>query len=153
MREANAEPSNPFQVVLQGDPQLDPTFQAPSPIPSSQEERSLSDKKRTTKRKAKAEGEAATPKTPKAAKTKAPKAEGKMSALDAAAKVLAEEARPMTAKELIEAMAAKGYWTSPGGKTPQATLYSAIAREITAKGTHSRFVKGERGKFARHPDA
>ena len=45
----------------------------------------MSDKKRTTKRKAKAEGEAATPKTPKAGKTKAPKAEGKMSALDAAA--------------------------------------------------------------------
>ena len=111
VREANADPSNHFKVVITGDPEFDPTFQAPSPIPSSQEERSLSDKKRTTKRKAKAEGEAATPKTPKAAKTKAPKAEGKMSALDAAAKVLAEEARPMTAKELIEAMAAKGYWT------------------------------------------
>ena len=31
--------------------------------------------------------------------------------------------------------------------------YSAIAREITAKGTHSRFVKGERGKFARNESA
>jgi hypothetical protein len=28
----------------------------------------------------------------------------------------------MTCKELIGAMAAKGYWTSPGGKTPEATL-------------------------------
>ena len=77
VREANADPSNPFQVVRQGDPEFDPTFEQPSPIPSSEEERSMSDKKRTTKRKAKAEGEAATPKTPKAAKAKAPKAEGR----------------------------------------------------------------------------
>jgi hypothetical protein len=77
----------------------------------------------------------------------------KTSALDAAAKVLGETGKPMSCTELIEAMAAKGYWTSPGGKTPQATLYSAIAREITAKGTHSRFVKGERGKFARNESA
>jgi hypothetical protein len=70
------------------------------------------------------------------------------SALDTAAKVLGETGQPMSCPELIEVMAAKGYWTSPGGKTPQATLYSAIAREITAKGTHSRFVKADRGKFA-----
>jgi hypothetical protein len=74
----------------------------------------------------------------------------KPSALDAAAKVLGETGQPMNCPELIEAMAAKGYWTSPGGKTPQATLYSAIAREITAKGAQSRFVKAERGKFARN---
>ena len=75
--------------------------------------------------------------------------EKKVSALDAAAKVLAEEVRPMTCKELIAAMAAKGYWTSPGGKTPDATLYSAILREIDTKGTEARFVKSERGKFSR----
>ena len=51
--------------------------------------------------------------------------------------------------ELIEALAEKGYWTSPGGKTPHATLYSAILREINGKGSESRFVKSERGKFAR----
>jgi hypothetical protein len=147
VREANAEPSNHFKVVLKGDPEFDPTFQAPSPIPSSEEERSMSDKKRTTKRKAKAEGEAATAKTPKAGKTKAPKAEGKMSALDAAAKVLAEEGRPMSAKELIEAMAAKGYWTSPGGKTPEATLSAALGSEINNKGQASRFVRPEPGQF------
>ena len=60
--------------------------------------------------------------------------EKKVSALDAAAKVLAEEGRPMTCKELITAMAAKGYWTSPGGQTPDATLYSAILREVTHEG-------------------
>ncbi len=73
---------------------------------------------------------------------------GKMSALDAAAKVLTESNEPMATKEMIEAMAAKSYWTSPGGATPHATLYSALLREINAKGKEARFVKSERGKFA-----
>ena len=51
-----------------------------------------------------------------------PAAEKKIGAIDAAAKLLAETGQPMTCREMIEAMAAKGYWTSPGGKTPQATL-------------------------------
>tara|TARA_B100001123_G_scaffold439145_1_gene575428 strand:+ start:382 stop:798 length:417 start_codon:yes stop_codon:yes gene_type:complete len=71
------------------------------------------------------------------------------SALDAAAKILAEAGEPLNTKQMIEAMAEKGYWTSPGGKTPHATLYSAILREINGKGSESRFVKSERGKFAR----
>jgi hypothetical protein len=74
--------------------------------------------------------------------------EKKLSALDAAAKVLAETCTPMGCAEMIEAMAARGYWTSPGGKTPAATLYSAMLREIATKGTHSRFVKADRAKFA-----
>jgi hypothetical protein len=45
-------------------------------------------------------------------------------------------------------MAEKGYWTSPGGKTPAATLYSSILREIGTKGKDARFKKTERGKFA-----
>jgi hypothetical protein len=73
---------------------------------------------------------------------------GKLSALDAAAKVLGETGQPMACKELIAAMAARGYWTSPQGKTPHSTLYAAIAREITTKGEDSRFVKTDRGKFA-----
>jgi hypothetical protein len=44
-------------------------------------------------------------------------------------------------------MAAKGYWTSPGGKTPSATLYSAILRELKTKKGDARFRKTERGKF------
>lgn len=71
----------------------------------------------------------------------------KLSAIDAAAQVLAS-AGPLNCKELIEAMATQGLWTSPGGKTPHATLYSAILREITVKGHESRFVKTERGRFA-----
>jgi hypothetical protein len=53
----------------------------------------------------------------------------------------------MTSQEMIAAMAAKGYWTSPGGKTPHATLYAAILREINSKGNETRFKKTERGKF------
>ncbi len=45
-------------------------------------------------------------------------------------------------------MATNGYWTSPGGATPHATLYSSIIREISVKGAESRFTKTERGKFA-----
>ena len=74
--------------------------------------------------------------------------EKRMSGLDAAAKVLDESGQPMTAKEMVEAAEAKGYWKSPGGKTPHATVYSAIIREIKAKGAEARFSKTERGKFA-----
>ena len=100
---------------------------------------------------ARAEASAAKPKadaklTSEAAKANKPE---RTSALDAAAKVLAEAGEPLNAKQMIEVMAEKGYWTSPGGKTPHATLYSAILREINGKGSESRFVKSERGKFTR----
>jgi len=71
-----------------------------------------------------------------------------MSALDAAAKVLAETKRPMNAKEMIEAMDEKGYWRSPGGATPWSTLYAALLRELKSKGKDARFHKVARGKFA-----
>ena len=71
----------------------------------------------------------------------------KLSALDAAARVLAETGAPMGCKELIGAMAGKGYWMSPGGKTPDATLFSAIAREIATKGDLARFTKAGPGRF------
>ena len=74
--------------------------------------------------------------------------EKKLSALDAAAKILGEAGQPMGCKELIGAMAAKGYWASPAGRTPGSTLYAAILRELNTKGDKSRFQKAERGKFA-----
>jgi hypothetical protein len=77
----------------------------------------------------------------------------RISALDAAAKVLGEEHRPMGCQELIGAMAMKGYWTSPGGKTPAATLYSALLREMDTKGDAARFVKVGKGQFALRPQA
>lgn len=86
-------------------------------------------------------------KTTKTTTKKAAKTERGMSALDAAAKVLSEAVEPMASKAMIEAMAAKKYWTSPGGKTPHATLYAAILREINVKGNESRFTKTDRGHF------
>jgi hypothetical protein len=92
------------------------------------------------------------PKAGKPAKSKRtgaakPATEKKVSAIDAAAKLLAEAATPMNCIEMIEAMASKGLWESAGGKTPHATLYSAIIREIGLKGEAARFVKSERGRF------
>lgn len=72
----------------------------------------------------------------------------RMSGLDAAARVLQESGEPMTTKEMVEAADTKGYWKSPGGKTPHATVYAAIIREIATKGSAARFRKTERGKFA-----
>ena len=72
----------------------------------------------------------------------------RLSALEAAARVLSASGQAMTCPELIAAMAAQGYWTSPAGKTPQATLHAALTREIKIKKDQSRFRKTERGKFA-----
>ncbi len=70
-----------------------------------------------------------------------------LSGLDAAAKVLAEAGRPMGCGEILEAVLAKGYWTS-AGKTPERTIYSAMLREIQNQGDASRFCKTDRGRFA-----
>ena len=101
--------------------------------------------KKTPAKKAPTKG--ATAKKATAKKTPAKADEKKLSAIDAAAKVLGESKEPLNTKEMVEAMSAKEYWTSPGGKTPHATLYSAILREIQKKGDDARFRKVERGRF------
>ncbi len=70
----------------------------------------------------------------------------RLSGLDAAAEVLAAARAPMNCKDLWAAIDAGKLWKT-GGKTPHATLYSAIIREIAAKGSQSRFKKTERGLF------
>lgn len=80
-------------------------------------------------------------------KPTAPPKPKKVSLLDAAAKVLADRGKPMRAKELVEAVIAKGLWSSPQGKTPHATLFAAMIREITAKKGEARFKKIDRGLF------
>ena len=84
----------------------------------------------------------------KKAKPAKAKRDGKLSAINAAAKVLGETKKALNCKGLVEAMADKGYWKSPGGQTPDRTLYSAILREINNKGKHARFKKADRGQFA-----
>jgi hypothetical protein len=84
----------------------------------------------------------------KAAKSSAAVPAQKLSALAAAARVLAETKKPMSCPELIAAMAAHGYWTSPTGKTPAATLSAALQREIVVKKDQARFQKTGPGRFA-----
>ena len=76
-----------------------------------------------------------------------PVAVKKLSALDAAAWVLGETGQAMSCQELIAAMAARGYWSSPRGRTPAGTLYAAVLREMQTKGDQARFRKSARGKF------
>ncbi|MBI5864845.1 MAG: winged helix-turn-helix domain-containing protein [Planctomycetes bacterium] len=86
---------------------------------------------------------------PKAERKPAGDAKSKrLSALDAAAEVLRKSGKPMRSQEMIAAMAEQGLWSSPNGKTPQATLYAAILREIGTKRGAARFKKVERGQFA-----
>lgn len=112
----------------------------------------------TTKTTKKAAPKGATPKRTAKARPAKSKTDGKAksdakprrtTALDAAAQVLTGAKTPLNCRELVEAMAEQGLWSSPAGKTPHATLYSAILREIAAQGTEARFVKIERGRFAR----
>jgi hypothetical protein len=98
----------------------------------------------TRARKARAGKAATKAKTKKA--TRGPKAK-RVSALDAAAQVLAKAGKPMRAQELVAAMAEQGLWSSPNGKTPHATLYAAMMREERDKGGASRFRKVDRGLF------
>ncbi len=91
--------------------------------------------------------ESKTPATPTAKREPKPAATKRTSALDAAAQVIADAKVPMRAKEMIAEMETTGLWKSPGGKTPEATLYAAIIREIAAKGEKARFKKHERGVF------
>ena len=91
----------------------------------------------------------AKPAAPSPAKSASAK---KYSALDAAALVLRESGQPMSCPDLIAQMAAKGYWTSPKGKTPSSTLYAAMMREAKLKGAASRFVKTGPGRFAYRGD-
>lgn len=70
----------------------------------------------------------------------------KASGLDAAFEVLKEAKQPMRCRDIVQTMLDNGMWTSDG-KTPHATIYAAILREIQTKGDRSRFVKTERGWF------
>ena len=99
----------------------------------------MAKKKATTKK-------ASSKKAPKGRTGKPSQGNGKLSGLDAAAQILAKAKEPMGCKEMVEQAIGKGLW-SPGGKTPHATLYAAIIREIAKKGKEARFLKVDRGRF------
>jgi hypothetical protein len=110
-------------------------------------------KKKTSRKKRTAKTAPAKPatkgggaKTPRAKKPKAEKAK-RVSLLDAAATVLADAKTPMQAKAIVDAVVEQGLWKPGEGKTPHATLYAAMTREIAAKGKDARFRKVDRGQF------
>lgn len=80
------------------------------------------------------------------AKKAAGKKAAKLGGLDAVARVLAEEGRAMRPAEMVELAIQREYWAT-GGKTPGATIHSAIIREIRSKGDKARFVKTAAGVF------
>ncbi|MCC5786902.1 MAG: winged helix-turn-helix domain-containing protein [Phycisphaerales bacterium] len=87
------------------------------------------------------------PRKPRSKKTTvAPGDAKRTSGLDFAAAVLAKAGEPLAAKAIAERAIAAGWKTS--GKTPHATLYAAITREIARKGDAARFKKTDRGLFA-----
>ena len=70
----------------------------------------------------------------------------KIGGLDAALQVLRDAGEPLSCKTMVERMLAQGLWQT-NGKTPAATIYAAILREISTKGDASRFRKTGRGQF------
>jgi len=91
--------------------------------------------------KAAAEGRKA-----KKAKAAKPKGQRKPGILTLAADVLKDAKAPMDCKAIVEKVLAKGLWQTKG-KTPAATLYAAVIREIATKGKDARFHKTDRGMF------
>jgi len=95
-----------------------------------------------------AEAETAAPaKKGRAKKTASEPKPKKVSGLDAAYEVLKASGEPMSSQAIVDAMFAKGLWKT-NGKTPAATIYSAMIREIDDKPGESRFTKTGRGLFA-----
>ena len=70
----------------------------------------------------------------------------RLSGLDAAAQVLAEAGKPVNSKTIVERMLERGLWQT-NGKTPSATIYAAMIREIARLQDKARFRKVERRKF------
>ena len=110
----------PEQWKAKRTPKVDET---PEPVPAA----------KTEKPKGKAPG------APKAAKVRTPKGP-RHSLANAAILVLSKAAEPMNAKAIVERATVDGLYEPGNGKTPEATLYSAMLRDKKA-----RFNKAERG--------
>jgi hypothetical protein len=72
----------------------------------------------------------------------------RMSLVGAAVVILQRDECQLPVREILRRITESGLWSSPAGKTPEQTLYSAIIREIATKGTDARFRRGDqRGAF------
>lgn len=73
----------------------------------------------------------------------------RLSGLDAAALVLKQVGEPMRVVDLCAKAIADSHW-SPSGRTPVASLASALCRAVNG-GKDRRFVKSGRGMFGLAP--
>lgn len=84
-----------------------------------------------------------------------PQAPKRLSLLEAAIQAL--QAQPagtaLNTRELVELATASDLWANNGAKTPEQTLYSAIFREIAAKGRPRIIRSTQRGKFELNREA
>lgn len=60
--------------------------------------------------------------------------------------VLEQAGEPLTCTQIMERILEQMLWTT-AGRTPVATLYSAVIREIQRKGDDARFAPANRGAF------
>jgi len=108
----------------------------------------LSAAERKERHSAKTAGAGDGKKAKAATKEKTPAKPKRLSLIDAAAQVLGGSKESMNCKQMVEQVMTKKLWSPrQGGKTPHATLYSAILREIQKKGKDARFAKVDRGQF------
>ena len=120
--------------------------ETPAPAPEAQPEEESVEATAPVKKR----GRPAGTKNTKTKPTKPVSKRQGMSMLDAAGVVLAKakDSKPHSCKELIEEMAKKKLWVSPGGATPHQTLAAGLVTEISKKGNQSRFKKVAPGQFA-----
>lgn len=109
-------------------------------------------KKKLTAAERRARGKQQTkPDKPAPAKKADTPKEKKLSLIDAAVQVLGDAKAPLNTKQMVEQITERGLWSPGSGKTPHATLYSSILRELQKKGADARFTKVERGQFTLAP--
>jgi len=91
--------------------------------------------------------------TPQVARVRVVKAkrqripEFSLTLLEAAHRILREARKPLSCQQIIDRMIKRKFWRTEGA-TPQNTLNAAMARDISANGVKSRFIKTGRGLFA-----
>lgn len=169
--EQNGQPQQPQPDQQQPDQAREPAVSTPAPTPATapaaQSEPPAPETKGAKRGKKTKDAPPAQPATPSPAKggkkaaaakkaTKPAKAAKpakeakpkKLSCLDAAAQIIGKD--PVGCADLIAEMAQRKLWTSPNGKTPEASLYAAIIREISAKKSEARFRKVDRGLFVKN---
>ena len=98
-------------------------------------------------KKAKTEAVTEAEDAPKKERAKTVREDGTVSGIEAALIILRESGEPMNIKQIMEKINERQL-ARLAGKTPSATISSAIQRDIIKLGDESRFVKAGKGLFA-----